>query len=387
MKKIFIFALAAATMAVGCQKLQGILTPSVGAEDDGAPVPVVFGTNVATVSTKAAVENADDLKPFHVYGISDELTTFTTTQDFLVDKEFAGTEATADGYPTGSYYGVAGETYSFYGYYIDKLTTTPTFEGNTINIPVTITGQEDLMIGLTNKDNDLGSISTLDADDLYSAKSARRGVTPKLVFDHKLVRFDFVIINGSELTDNVEVSQIDLLNTTTNGKLIITHGDEPSGELVKGADRGDKADLSLTGVNGAALVTLTNATAVNASQNAGTIMPMPEEEGYMVKLHLTQNNQTAYQELPLVMSGENSFVPGTRYTVKVKVYGMEAVIVAVEVTPWNDGGSFEYDPDSDQGVVFNPDDENPNGGNDDQNPDDENGEAGGDAGGENGMED
>ena len=85
-----------------------------------------------------------------------------------------------------------------------------------------------------------------------------------------------------------------------------------------------------------------------------TLMVMPQTS-YEVTLMLQQGTAAAMpQTLNLAMSGNNQFEAGKKYAVKIKVYGMEAVIVDVTVKEWGEGGAFEYDPDENDNPVYIP---------------------------------
>lgn len=381
MKKIFAFAIAAVALTVGCQKNQ-IESPEVDPLDDGTPVPVVFGTNVATVSTKAAVEGREELLPFHVYGIDNAAEDLTATEfKFLLDEDITDGNTYSDGYTTTAYYGANKETYSFYGYYVGGLTVTPVMGTNTITIPVTITGQEDLMIGMTNKENDLNArpdkSQTLVVEDLYSAKSARRTVKPNLVFDHKLVRFDFKFTDGSKLNEeaapekSVWVEKVEVTSHTA-GELVITHDATApedtlivkgtAGTLTLGSSKPTQDDPENPW---APLVQFgldpTPALVDDAVHGTIMVMPIPEaaeggeapKQEYALKLYLNQTGATEAvpQDLTLAMGEGKEFEAGKKYTVNITVYGLEAVIVDVTVNDWTPGGSFTYDPDDTDSTV------------------------------------
>lgn len=357
MKKFFAFAIAAVTMTVGCQKFQDLINPNDKPVDDGAPVPVMIGTNVATVSTKAAVNDLAGLngQNIYVYGINNE------DKSLLVNNYAIGTPTLTDNSVKVEgqdvTYGIAGETYSFYGYYAGTALledTEASYSEGVITVPVTIDGTQDLMIGLTDKAADLAKqTEPVVLADLYGAKSARRGVKPNLVFEHMLVRFDFEFDGSSiEPTDALITVQSVSVATKTKGNLVITHGAETPGELVPDAEAE------------AGTVSLGNATTPLAKYGTGaegytydediTLMVMPQTS-YEVKLMLQQGTAEAKpQTLPLAMSGNNQFKAGKKYAVRIKVYGMEAVIVDVTVKEWGEGGAFEYDPDEDENPVYIP---------------------------------
>ena len=382
MKRIFLFVLAAAAMTVACQKNQ--VNPDVDPLDDGTPVPVVFGTNVATVSTRAAVEESfSATDAIHVYGIKTEATTLTAGGDmFLVeDHELTAPFTTKNNTLEGVYYGANKETYSFYGYYVGGANTGDVVYGTdaaTITVPVTIDGDDDLMIACTNKSDDLSKRDASKGDapalkDLYSAKSARRGVTPKLVFNHKLVRFDFKFTDGSGLqsTDDksVWVEKV-AVSSVAEGELFINHTEQKDTLILKDGAKAvdltagqlesefvapaDQPDATYT-----PLVKFGKDALYDDADVHATIMAMLLPEGtseYPVKLYLGQTGATIDsnkpQVLTLTMPEGKKFEEGKKYTVTITVYGLEAVIVDVTVNPWTSGGSFTYDPDSNDGPVF-----------------------------------
>lgn len=375
MKKIFAFAIAAATMAVGCQKFQDLINPNNEPLDDGTPVPVVFGTNVATISTKAAVETSfSDTDVIHVYGIKTDATDLTAEGVFLL-KDYKLTGPIEENNSTDAYYGANKETYSFYGFYTGDATVQDVaYEANKITVPVTIDGDDDVMVGLTDKANDLtnrnenGTTAPVLAD-LYSAKSSRRGVTPKLVFDHKLVRFDFVFADGSKLQPtgdkSVWVEKV-AVKSVAEGNLVITHTEAPTGvltpkedvdaiNLIAGSDKPEEGAYEWKPL---AQFGMGATDDLDEGEAHATIMAMPLAEGatqeYPVTLSLGQtgSTETVDQTLTLAMSGEKKFEAGKKYTVTITVYGLEAVIVNVEVKEWASGGSFSYDPDEDETPKF-----------------------------------
>ena len=364
MKKIFAFAIAAVALTVGCQKFQELVRPGNDSvnEDEYAAYPVSFGANVATVSTKAAIDEVGGLAQdsIFVYGVNN------ADKTLLIDRYKITTPLATENTIKDVYYGASKETYSFYGYYAGAQVTAPNYASGVITVPVTITGQEDLMIGLTDKQNDLDN-RTIKGDaplieELYSAKSARRGVRPNLVFEHKLVRFDFVFTDGTGLElspdKSVWVERLDITSVAA-GELVITHNkNTPTGVL---NPTGGATVLNLGKLETEWTDTENSWTplvkfgyeAQPLAAGAGTIMVMPAAS-YPVTLHLNQTNATKIAEQPLTLSmpAGAEFEAGKKYEVKIKVYGMEAVVVDIEVKEWGEGGSFEYDPDEDTTPLY-----------------------------------
>lgn len=356
MKKFFAFAIAAVTMTVGCQKFQDLINPNDKPVDDGAPVPVVFGTNIATVATKAAINETafPTNEKIYVYGLDNA--DYSSTEKLLLNNlEITSPNPSNE---TNAFYGVDGEKYSFYGYYVGTALTPEaevSYSEGVITVPVTINGTQDLMIGLTDKAKDLGTTPGLTEADLYSAKSARKEVHPNLVFEHMLVRFDFEFDGSSILPSDATVT-VESVSVTTNttGNLVISHGNETPGAL---NTTGEATPLKIGDAN-APLVKF-GENAAEMADGAGTIMVMPKDaeadQSYAIALSLKQGEADAVsQNLTLTMPEGKSFEAGKKYAVKIKVYGMEAVIVDVTVKEWGEGGAFEYDPDENENPVYIP---------------------------------
>ena len=199
MKKIFAFAIAAVTMTVGCQKIQELIRPGNGPVDDESPVEIKFTTNVATVETKGSgsIDNqtggAGDLntlanKKVYIYGFNNSK---PGEQELDNVEATVGTET--DGkYPLdlGSYfYNGVTDTYDFYGYYVDDAVTGTPAPDENYQLDVTIDGTQDILLAEADMNITVPDGATWTAEDLFSAKTARAGVVPNLVFEHALARY------------------------------------------------------------------------------------------------------------------------------------------------------------------------------------------------------
>lgn len=99
-----------------------------------------------------------------------------------------------------SYYPINGSS-DFWAYRTDGAeTATPVAEGTKMTVPFAIDGSQDIMVGQT--DNSI--VSSVDQSALYSAKSARMGVVPKLFFKHLLTRLTFDVKALEDKTDYSE---------------------------------------------------------------------------------------------------------------------------------------------------------------------------------------
>ena len=83
-----------------------------------------------------------------------------------------------------------------------------------VKIPVTITGSQDLMVGVADTEGSLAALqaveSTADESRIYSAYAARRGVNPKLQFKHLLTRLYFYVkANTRDVSEQADLKTTD----------------------------------------------------------------------------------------------------------------------------------------------------------------------------------
>lgn len=267
MKKIYFLAGAvAALVAVSCAKEQGKVdnpspTPEVTEEEDTTPVPILFGSKLNIVETKAAVEKWNDAhapqsEALYIYGLEDagtvaapvyKLTTKTRNEAPVTEAFINNVKATPPAgdaaanstrtpisvfNPDGAknnqdqliepFYYAENVKYNFFGYYVDDAAganPTPAVDASEgtvskITLPVTINGTQDILLAKTDKEEDLINKAASDKaigsiDRLYSSYSARRGVNPNLNFEHQLSRFVFSIKKGGTVDgDKITISSL-----------------------------------------------------------------------------------------------------------------------------------------------------------------------------------
>ena len=343
MKKIFAFAIAAVALTVGCQKNQ-IESPDVDPLDDGTPVPVVFGTNVVTVSTKAAIDGTTFAgQELTIYGVNDAATDWTIEEAFLTNMGPATVAVTGNEIKDiDAYYGVNKETYSFFGYHVGDATAVPTADGKTLSVAVTINGDDDILIGSATKADDVGN-SGLGVEDLYSAKSARKDVKPNLKFNHGLVRFDFKIKNGTTLGENETITINNIaVKSVAECTLAFPSAELTAAETPKTDDGNvDETQLATFDLQPANLV-FDASKPKDTIEDAGNIMVMPGLSSYPLALTVTSNEQQATSDLAIT----GTFEAGRKYEVTVVVYGLEAVVLSVTLVDWVDGDPVTIDPDA-----------------------------------------
>lgn len=379
MKKFFFFAAAVVAMAA-CQKEAQLSSNEFAAPvEDGAPVAVMFNSNVkASVSTKAqgGVDAWDATQNLHIYGYQRVRggVDYTTAVPFINNVVAASPAADAENNQLAvlneagkPFYYVGNNTYDFYGYYVDDLAAEPQTTATGVYVPVTITGGEDLMVAKADPSVDGAALA--DYRFAYSAYAARRGVQPTLNFQHQLVRFRFQITSGTtfETTGDAEKNMYVTgltLNARNTADLYV------AGETVGLQNISDaRADLALRSLVDGALVDLVayevpdkDAVVVEGANILGeSLMVIPNEvvdgeaDTFKATLTMTQFGET--QELPLTLSiadvkdaegnpvNQTQFTAGYSYLITVKVYGLEEVKISAELEPWKDGGKIEIDTD------------------------------------------
>lgn len=351
MKKMFLFALAAAGMLTACSNddtLGGNGDQNVSEQQIrlGVASSKVQTRGTGTVGGMTDAENVWAGQTLWVYMLqkgSMDLAYYkapavggVATPDVEVfnNKKFTAPDAanntksglatTADG--TIAYYPVSGN-YDFWGYRVDDAAgatpvvktvddTGAAVEANVATkrvVDITIDGSQDIMAGKavpsTDEVTKLGNY----ADNFYSAYAARKGVQPNITFNHLLTRFTFEVRAGSKATaglpaggntDAVKVTGVSVDSKTT-GTLTVAY----TGETKEAADlltfTGDASALKLmqrdetVADNNAALidlkpVTLTwpatgEATVGDAIKVGEALLVAPGETEYPLTINLSQD--------------------------------------------------------------------------------------------------
>lgn len=411
MKKYFMLLAAAATvLAVSCnkEKNQPTTDPTPQIEDN-TPQPIRFGTNIAEVKapiTKAAIEKAGwDGEELRIYAFGSTSTGAVDLANRLIGSAEAGAEATAPAqssnptgardaitlYETGTtpYYYKVGEVYNFFGYYLAGLTGTMSA---TYEIPLTITGKEDIMVATTDKIADWMAVTTpnpaptVSLDKVYSDKSARQHVVPDLMFKHQLSRFRFYAKYAGEGSNtNIAIKSLKL-KSFSEGTLTVANADPEKIGFVKSTTQNARVDLSLDGLayDGSSAATFQgNTTTHPAASDAAdyieignSILAIPEGSAsahakYNMTVEVAQLINPTSTATPLAETDVKSqpidfeidfekiidatthnpitnpwAEPGKQYSVYILVYGFEEVEITVSLEEWGEGGSIELNPDA-----------------------------------------
>jgi len=329
MKKLFFFAIVALGMTAACQK------PDAPVDETNEPVAIQFGMNAPTISvtkTKAAVEEwTANTGNIHVVGYNyhtNELLWVETGQP-----EVTGATATI-GFATPLYY-LGTIAYDFRAYYlgVDKPAGI-TDDALSLNIPVEISGEEDVMAGVTNRTTDAANAtSTVQPHQLYSAFAARRDVHPSLSFSHMLTRINVTVQYPDDRADeqNLQVALQNLtVKSNTTGTLALA-GNTPSITL----DGGEKQlPINISGSNYGEIMIQPNLTEITFTYD-------------LIATALQQTGQTITLKASSI-DGEDktAFQAGKEYNVTIKVYDLEEIVVSATVSEWGEGGNVLYDPDN-----------------------------------------
>lgn len=224
---------------------------------------------------------------------------------------------------------------------------------NTVTIPVTIDGTNDIMLAKTDHEFDLNHRTNQDkyvADArMYSAYSARRTVVPNLKFEHQLSRFIIKTkVGGTVPYDKITIEKIEI-QSKADGVLYLygTPTDHLNFEPTSAAE-----DVWLPLKTNAGVVATGHPGENDYVQLGESIMAFSGEEEYDALIHLSQEGVSELEPVPVTiklttLEPGHKAVPGHQYTVNVIVYGAEKVEVTVSITQWVDAGNVDIDWDAD----------------------------------------
>ena len=362
MKKILLFSFAVLAFAASCQKPQNDLFEP-DPLDDGTPVKVMLGTNVLNATAKGSgpLEQFDNTV-LSVFAIDHASTNWTSGDPFLL-KNYSVTAtggSSASSFETDKYY-KDNVNYDFYGYYVDTLAhleNNLTIEPHAVTLPVTITGYEDILLATTDEAKDYKAAQTaaqaanktFNTNRVYSAYSARRDVVPNLVFKHMLTRLDFVFKTGEDVNSNTRVEIVGIaVKSVINGTLIVA-GDQ---DLVPATEAETALNLRYpTETNFLEMPNTKDGVAIFGS-NSNSIMVYPKAGSYELTVKVRQSKKIGAdwtpgsvetRTFPIALTS-GSFKAGNKYEVTVITYGLEPVVVGVELTDWALGDNTIIDSD------------------------------------------
>ena len=271
----------------------------------------------------------------------------------------------------GTHYYVGANTYAFFAYhfgnadYADLGTVlSPSITTDGLAVDVTIDGTNDLMIATTNKEADItaqdsGNGTALWPDDenkLYSAWSARKGVTPTLNFQHLLTRLVFKAkMAQGEIADQISIKSIKLKNVTSKANVVIIPSEGTSDDAPRLTT--NDADLGTTEFQlmertaaGQTMTQLTPMLVTSTEEQVGESMLVIPGTQYEVAIELTEvledgTDHTSTITQTLQLADHATFEANNQYTVNIAVYGLQKIVVNASLTPWTNAGSIDVDPD------------------------------------------
>ena len=387
MKKLFLFAVAAVALTAACSKqpIQSGSASSPSGFELETPVPVQFASNFARIATKGAGAlnywSAEDLYFYGIERFQDQsgrdsldlnnlfIANVKETAPNTTDLENPVTEGTVTlhrSLPGGGsepyYYGNG--NYEFFGYYVDDAivagSETPVinFSDSTITLPIKIDGTQDIMVGYTDRDLAMSENPLItNKNRLYSAYAIRKwDAMPKMIFKHKLSRFDFSVISGEDAAAGVvNVTGVSVTSDTEADVVV-------AGQHIYDGLRNVAAQEKLS-------VPMTAATIPAPAKDGdpafiGSLMVMPGQSTYEMELSLFQTDATVPSAQPQTMTIDFSklkvsgtqekhsqAMPGYKYNITLVVYKFRPVEILVSLEEWKDGGDIVMDPDADEEEV------------------------------------
>lgn len=338
MKKILLFAIAAATMAVGCQKIQSLVNPDNTPVDENNPVEIKFSASNAVVETKAAVSTLAGID-LYVYGLN---------QDNPGKREIPGVQATYTSdteylaLTDGPYfYNNNTDRYHFYGYHLGGIDATV---GTDYTATVTIDGSNDILLAQAESD-----MNTDPTGDVYNAKNARldNPVYPHLEFKHALAQFTFGAVNLGNTTMTLSGIKV---NTPTAGTVTVAG-------TAQGVDAtGTASDIAVTMTAAELAPGKEPEAGVNyPTVNATPVMVFPDS-AYDFYFTLTQGTVTRTLKVTLDQTAQQ-VTAGHSYAINIKLYSLEEIKITASLKDW-EYKSYTVETDSAEEVVEPEDDEN-----------------------------
>lgn len=299
-------------------------------------------------------------------------------------------------YYSGTYQDIG---YNFFAYYIDdwKPTAAQTHRvADGITYDIDIDGNRDLLLGHANqltvaefeKDGNYYDLhlSQEDRDRIlgmaggYSTFSGHRNVHPVIRMKHALTRLVFQAYPGNESADRVRIKGITVKSCSrANMKVAgrkyddcgITFPEYASNKSLwkemqlcdakLNEDGTATGTINPEGFNAPYVVTYDNTQTKQQLTTLGTSLLLVPEKNYEVKLYydfITESGETKsfaaiyYINAPkddgisVDENGENRFMPGVMYNIKIGVFGLEKIVMDASVEGWSNGGSIEIDPDN-----------------------------------------
>ncbi len=275
----------------------------------------------------------------------------------------APTNTVASGVVTmATKYFPANGAYTFFGLRLDDALYGTEATAYTISadnssryVAFKIDGTQDIMVAKTKVPTELNGLTE---SNLYSAKAARAGVHPELVFEHMLTRLEFTVVPGNEDaagSSPVSVKAIRVESKTT-GRLLYAYN-TPTGTFGIEWDAAAGEEFLSLKERTAPNVDMTDLTPVSLQwdnvNNAAVESPVGESlmvgpaDSYNMEIEIEQVLQgqatpqtTTIQINNVQLYGGAPFEAGTSYKIAFKVWGSQEIEVTATLTGWKDGGNI-----------------------------------------------
>lgn len=403
--RTFILAMTGALVLLSCtdDSYRGS-ADMAGVSDGPVPVMVVVGNpdNMFVSKGHGGIDNNTQSwkgAPVYIYGFNRDLNvSYTATSEkdswnCLVDgsRDNPGSKAgkkasigELDAYVSWEgpeevvYYPASTQPYDFYAYYLDDIAVPEENISRTddyVSMKVEIDGSQDLMSakaalieeqlaweGYTEEER-LNIINYA-----YSAYTASLNIPPVIYFKHHLTRLCFDVYPGFTTASGkrVFVDAIEVRSRTRGVFTVASKSADAMGVDFSSDDR--SADqlpyLNLRGDGGSNLIPVGNPDFYEIKAYSGdpltdvysrepmrvgeSLLVAPDTE-YRMRLHLREvmstGNVYEYQVEKTLTASGGQFLPGNQYTIRLAVYGMDAVNVSVALTPWGYGGKLTVGED------------------------------------------
>lgn len=417
MKRIFLYAMMAAGVLASCSQSEndGLpegdidLTPS----GDKVFISAVTPSASITTSTRSSgsigadgteLNNAWSGQELHIFAfqknvqtgktIGEKITTDRSKLPFYdkVGVANSGSEFAVEWKDNLPLYFPRSGAYDFFGYYADDaLIGALLVENNTMYSNFRIDGSQDLLIAkaaLTEADKTALGNNEAEYNKAYSSYTARKGVQPRMKFEHLLTRLVFKVKGmGSSHPENVYVKAVRVKSRAT-GKLVFAYVEDTdkgaffNGELVdlslqernakemQPLDNGivideaqlpeDKADAPMLGKYPA------SANGVTEAKVVGEALLVEPSDKYDIEVDVVQYYNASDKLIPstesrnytyketikasdVVKDGDSAniikFAASTSYNVTIQVYGLEEIKLTAELSPWIYGGDVPVNPE------------------------------------------
>ena len=270
--------------------------------------------------------------------------------------------------------------FDFWGYRLDDaIQGSPAVsdDGTMQEVGFTLDGSQDIMVGkATPTEEDLTKCA--DEAKIYSAYAARRGVQPDIKFKHLLSRLVFSVTGGNkDACDNVHGVKVTAIKVKSKytGKLIVAYTPDAqvTNELVPTEEVKDlvlmqRATDDTNGNNNLVALEAKNPEWDNDADkakktNIGEAILAVPADNYELTIELSQlvKTQEAYNDgrtdhpaveetktfsyNDVIKLTDDVFKAGYSYNVNITVFGLSEIKINTTLTPWEDGGNIDMNPE------------------------------------------